>query len=710
MRLKLNRWLVPFVALSALLFVSSTRAQRPDYPATRIDDVVEQIHGVSVADPYRWLENTEDADGRAWTEAQNALTRGYLDRFQAQREALAKRLTELYSANVGSTPRIRRSNYFFTKREGAQNHAVVYVCKDGYDKQPKVAIDPNAFSEDGTVALDWWYPSPDGRWIAYGKSASGSEKSTLHLRNVGANADTVFAIPHTRASSVAWEPGGGGFYYCRYPKPGSVAKGDENYYRHVYYHKFGTNWKDDPKVFGDEQPKEQWHGVYNSSDDKHLFLFASLDWTKNDLYFKKHGEAELRPIAVGLDGAFTGDVHDGKLYLLTDYEAPRSRVLVADVNNPSQANWKELIPQQKGVIQSTSIIGGKLVLNMLENAYSRLLIYSTDGTLEKEIELPTLGTVSGINGRHDKSELFYSFQSFAYAPVVVRHDLGSGKSEIVDRMDVEVDSDRYVTKQVWFNSKDGTRVPMFVTHKKEIKLDGDNPTLLYGYGGFNNAMVPRFRRSIFPWLDRGGVYASANLRGGGEFGKEWHLAGRLEKKQNVYDDMIAAAEKLIADKYTNPNRLAARGGSNGGLLMGAMMTQRPDLFRAVHCAVPLLDMLRYHNFSIARLWIPEYGDPDKPEHFKFIYPISPYHHVKKGAAYPAVLFTTAESDSRVDPSHARKMTARMQAASSSDRPILLWVETKAGHGAGKPLSKIIDSQVDYWIFFLWQLGMLNDEA
>lgn len=684
--------------------------ERPTYPPTRVAPVVETLHGVEVPDPYRWLEQADDAEVQAWTEQQNALTRRYLDGFKELRTALTMRLEELNRANVASSPRIFKDRYFFLKREGLQNHPVLYVRKGSIDAAPRVAIDPNTFSADGTVALDWWYPSPDGTLIAYGKSGSGSEKSTLYLRDVDGGNDTTLVIPNTRACTVAWDEDGAGFHYIRYPEAGTVPPGDENYYRHVYYHKFGTEVHDDPKVFGGGRAKEEWNNVSTSSDYKWRFLSNSLDWTKNDLYVRGPDDAEFRPLAIGLEGRFGGDAYDGKLYLLTNYHAPRYRIIVVDPANPVESAWRDAVPEQPGVIESFSIIGGRLVLNILESAHSRLSIHELDGRHVADIALPTMGTVEGVEGRPDGNDVYFSFQSFAYPPTVFRYDLKEQKLATIEQLDLKLDYDAFETRQLWFNSRDGTRVPMFVIHKKGLAQDGGNPTILYGYGGFDVNITPVFSRTIYPWLERGGVYASANLRGGGEFGKEWHVAGRLGNKQNVYDDMIAAAEKLIADGYTRPEKLAARGGSNGGLLMGALLTQRPELFKAIHCAVPLLDMIRYHNFSIARLWIPEYGSAEDHAAFKWLLSWSPYHNVKPGTKYPATLFTTADSDSRVDPMHARKMAALLQAATGADAPILLWVESKAGHGAGKPLSKRIESDVDWLTFFLWQLGMTEAGA
>jgi prolyl oligopeptidase len=710
MRMVRSQRLPCLPALLTIVAVQAAVAQRPDYPSTHTAVVTDVVHGVTIADPYRWLEDGDNPEVQAWIERQNALTRRCLDQFPAARQALTERLTALYSVATVSSPRVRGERYFYTRRAGGQNHPVVYVKEGGINAEPRAVINPNEFSEDGTAALDWWFPSPDGSLIAYGKSAGGDERSTLYLRDVAAGKDTGLVIPRTRSNKIAWDPDGRGFLYLRYPEPGSVPAGDENYYRHVYYHKLGTGWQDDPKVFGEGRPKEEWPNVYPSCDYTYQFLVIQHGWSEEDLYIRKAGDGDFRPVAVGLRARFTGDVLGDKLFLLTNYNAPRYRIVAADPDQPDPQTWKDVIPEQKGVIRSMTIVGGKLVVSVMENVYSRLMVYDTDGQLVTEIELPPLGSVGGINGRCDCNELFFRFESFTHAPAVFRYDLGTHQMAVTEQMEVDADLSQYEATQVWFTSRDGTRVPMFVIHKKGLELNGDNPTVLYGYGGFNISITPMFVQHPLPFLDAGGVYALANLRGGGEFGEEWHRAGMLENKQNVFDDMIAAAEKLIADKYTRPERLGLRGGSNGGLLAGALITQRPDLFKAAYCAVPLLDMVRYHRFSIARLWIPELGSAEDPEQFKFLYAYSPYHHVRQGEKYPAVLLTTAESDSRVDPMHALKMAARLQAATASDNPILLWVEKKAGHGKGQPLCKQIRQRVDSWIFFMWQLGMLDDEA
>lgn len=695
-------WLVlAFLAASAA-------AAPPSYPPTRRAPVDETLHGVVISDPYRWLEDGSSAEVQDWTRRQNEVTRAALDSFTTLRAEMSGRLEVLSRAETESAPRMVERKYFFTRRGGRTNQPVLCVRDGGIEKDAKIVFDPNTLSEEGAVALDWWYPSPDGAWLAYGVSTNGDEWSTLKLRDVTGGAELALQIPRARSGTVAWDRSGGGFLYTRHPRVGEVPAGDENYSRHVYYHKFGTRVADDEKVFGDGAPKETLHAVFNSHDFTYQFVKAIVLGEREDVHFRKPGEREFKPLAVGLDALFHVDVLKDRLVILTNHGAPRYRVLSAEVADPSPGSWRELIPQQSGVIQDFAIVDGRLALSVLEDVRSRLFVYDLDGKQQYEIALPTLGAVSELSARPDADELYFTFQSFVHPPTVYRFELEKQSLSVVHQPTLPIDPAAYATEQVWCTSKDGTRIPVFVVHKRDVSPGGDNPCVLYGYGGFNISITPTFQANLFPWLDCGGVVAIANIRGGGEFGREWHFAGRAEKKQNSFDDMIAAAEKLIADRWTRPERLGARGGSNGGLLMGALMTQRPDLFRALVCQVPLLDMLRYHRFSVARLWIPEYGSADDAKQFETLRAYSPYHHVRDGEKYPAVLFTTAESDSRVDPMHARKMAARMQPHATPERPVLLWTETKAGHGAGKPLRKQIETAVDYWTFFCWQLGVVAD--
>lgn len=683
-------------------------AAPPSYPATRRAPVEETLHGVVISDPYRWLEDGSSTEVQDWTRRQNEVARAALDGFTTLRAEMSARLEALSRAETESVPRMIERKYFFTRRGGQKNQPVLCMREGGVEKDARIVFDPNTLSADGVVALDWWYPSADGAWLAYGVSTNGDEWSTLKLRDVGGAAELALQIPRTRGGTVAWDRNGGGFLYTRYPRAGEVPAGDENYSRHVYYHKFGTRVADDEKVFGDGAPKEVLHAVFNSHDFTYQFVKAMVLGEREDVHFRKSGEREFKPLAVGLDALFRVDVLKDRLVILTNHGAPRYRVMTAEIAEPSPASWREVIPQQAGVIQDFAIVDGRLAISVLENVRSRLFVHDLDGTQQHEIALPTLGTVSELSARPDADELYFTFQSFVHPPTVYRFELEKQSLSVVHQPTLPIDPAVYATAQVWCTSKDGTRVPMFIVHKQDVSPGGDNPCVLYGYGGFNVSITPTFQANFFPWLDRGGVVAIANIRGGGEFGREWHFAGRGAKKQNSFDDMIAAAEKLIAERWTRPERLGARGGSNGGLLMGALMTQRPDLFRAIVCQVPLLDMLRYHRFSVARLWIPEYGSAEDPRQFETLLAYSPYQHVRESEKYPAVLLTTAESDSRVDPMHARKMAARLQPLATTERPVLLWTETKAGHGAGKPLSKQIETAVDYWTFFCWQLGVAGE--
>ncbi|MCP4250140.1 MAG: S9 family peptidase [bacterium] len=681
----------------------------PTAPATRRADVVDQIHGSAVADPYRWLESEAQPEVQTWLADQRTYAQKMLGGFK-QRQDLARRFKKLFSVTKLSCPVVYGDRYLFTKHEGLANHAVHFVREGSHQGQAKAIIDPNGWSDDGTVALDWKHPTPDASLIAYGRSASGSEKSTLYVLDVATGKHLPDQIPHTRYCSLAWDPDGRGFIYTRYPEPGTVPTGEENYHRKLYHHRLGSDWRDDRLVIGDLAQKEELLDVAESSDHKYVFLSRTVDWAKNDLYFHPLGSDEsFKPIAVGLDGQVSADVLGDRLFILTNVGAARYRLATAPIARPTPEHWKDVIPEQKGVIKAFEIVGGKIVVAMVEDVHSRLLVYEPDGRLVDEIALPTMGTVGTVNSQPDRPELFFSFQSFAHPPSNFRYDLAGKKLEMFEQTEAGIDLSQYEAQQVWYKSKDGTRVPMFVVHRKGLKRDGNNPTVLYGYGGFDIGLYPRFDVRKIPWLDAGGVYVIANLRGGGEFGKSWHEAGRLGKKQNVFDDYVAAAEELIKLGYTSSKRLAIFGGSNGGLLVGAAMTQRPDLFRAVVCAVPLLDMIRYHNFQIARLWIPEYGSAEDAEQFKWLYAYSPYHRVQAGVTYPSTLLMTAESDSRVEPMHAYKMAAALQAANADrpDRPILLRVEAKAGHGAGMPLSKRIDEQVDLWTYLLWQLQVLD---
>ncbi|HZW92192.1 MAG TPA: prolyl oligopeptidase family serine peptidase [Candidatus Eremiobacteraceae bacterium] len=689
----------------------------------------ENLHGTKIIDNYRWLEDSSNADTQKWVAEEMAYTRAVLDPLPG-REAIARRLTELLSIGSVGVPQIGGKYYFYTRREGMQNQPVLYVreavvavkdqpvkdqpVKDqpGKDQgKDRVLVDVNQLSADGTIALDWFDASEHGKYVAYGTSASGSEMSTLHIIETATGKLLPDTIERTRAASIAWELDNSGFYYTRYPKKGEVPEGQEVYNRHVFYHVLGTDPETDEKIFGEGRDPEDWPSVSLDNDGRLLLISVSQGWTKTELFLMDL-KARTPPtrITTGKNFLYSGSVYNGRLYIVTNEDAPRYRMFVAEAGDYERDNWTEIIPQTDAVLQGAAEWGGKIFVQYEQNASSQLKIFDLSGTNLKNIALPAIGSVFGSSGKWNHDEIFYGFQSFTVPPSIYRYDLKNGSTAQWAKVDApSIDPTAYEVQQEWCNSKDGTRVPMFVVYKKGLKKDGKNPALLTAYGGFNVSLTPSFNRSAYLWLEHGGVYAVANLRGGAEFGEDWHRAGMLDKKQNVFDDMIAAAEHLISEKYTDTNHLAIQGGSNGGLLMGAMITQRPELFRAVVCQVPLLDMLHYQNFQIAKLWVPEYGSAENAEQFRWLYAYSPYHHVKGGTEYPAILFMTADTDTRVDPMHAKKMTALMQAeaknGASKTRPILLRIESKAGHGAGKPVTKQIEEFTDIYEFLFWQLGV-----
>src|ERR1017187_4458480 len=669
----------------------------------------ETLHGVTIVDNYRWLEDGTSPETQKWVAEEMAYTRGALDLLPG-RDAIHKRLTELLSIGSLTQPQMGGKYYFYTRREGMQNQPVLYV-REGVDGKDRVLVDANQLAADGTIALDWYQASENGKYLAYGTSPSGSEMSTLHIIETKTGTALPDTIERTRACSIAWMLDNSGFYYTRYPKKGDVPEGQEMYNRHVFYHELGTDPETDTKIFGEGRDPEDWPNVSLDNDGQLLLIAVEQGWTKSELFLMdlKKGTPPTR-ITTGKNFLYDGSVYNGRLYITTNEDAPRYRVFVAEAGNYERDDWKEIIPQTGSVLQGVGVWGGKLFTQYEQNATSQLKIFNIDGTMIKELTLPALGTVFGSDGKWDRDEIFYGFLSFTVPPTVYRYDLKSGTTSQWAKVDApSIDPSAYEVNQEWFQSKDGTRVPMFVVNRKGVKKDGHNPTLLTAYGGFNVSLTPSFSRTAYLWMEHGGVYAVANLRGGAEFGEDWHRAGMLGGKQNVFDDMIAAAEHLIAEKYTDKDHLAMQGGSNGGLLMGAMITQRPDLFRAVVCQVPLLDMLRYQNFQIAKLWIPEYGSAEDAKQFDWLYAYSPYHHVKPGQEYPSILFMTADTDTRVDPMHAKKMTALMQAeaknGASKDRPILLRIDTKAGHGQGKPVAKQIEESTDMYSFLFWQLGV-----
>jgi len=705
--------------------LDSATTKPPDAPpVAEPKPVVDIYHGTKVIDNYRWLENGGSPETQKWVAEEMSYTRAILDPLPG-RDAIHKRLTDLLSIGNITPPVLAGKHYFYTKREGMQNQPVLYV-RDELNGPDRVLVDVNQLAADGTIALDWFEPSDNGKYVAYGTSPSGSEMSTLHVIETKTGTILPDSIDRTRAASIAWLHDNSGFYYTRLPKKGDVPPGQEMYNRHVFFHLLGSPVETDDPIFGEGRDPEDWPNISLSNDGRWLIINVSQGWTKSELFLKdlKSDKAPIR-LTTGKNFLYGADVYEGKVYITTNEDAPRYRVFVTDAGNFERDAWKEIIPQTDAVLQGVAVYGGKLFAQYEQNATSQLKLFDLDGKKISDISLPAIGTVFGTGGKWNRDEFFFGFQSFTMPPSIYRGSLINREvtnnpssneplsfvnAALWTKVDApSIDSNAYEVAQEWFHSKDGTRVPMFVVHKKGIQKTGKNPTLLTAYGGFNVSLTPTFSRTAYLWMEHGGIFAMANLRGGAEFGEDWHRAGMLDKKQNVFDDMIAAAEHLISEKYTDKNHLAIQGGSNGGLLMGAMITQRPDLFRAVVCQVPLLDMLRYQNFQIAKLWIPEYGSSDDPAQFKWLYAYSPYQHVKAGVEYPSILFMTADTDTRVDPMHAKKMAAEMQSEAkngqSKTRPILLRIEQKAGHGAGKPVAKQIEEYTDVYSFLFWQLGV-----
>jgi prolyl oligopeptidase len=725
----LTFFLILLIGLLALVYAEDSPAEDSTVPSglagppkAKVAPVEDTVQGHKIVDRYRYLEDPNDPDTKLYVEQEFNYTRALLDPLPG-RDKINARLSQLLEIGTVGTPQMGGKYYFHTRREGSQNQPILYVRegvngglnddpnRDGLNRGDRVLVDVNRMSTDGTVALDWWFAAEDGKYVAYGTSASGSEESTLRIVESATGKVLPDTIDRTRFASVAWMKDSSAFYYTRNPKKGEVPDGEEVYHVKVFYHQIGSDPAHDPLIFGEGRKPQDVPSVTLSEDDRWLLIDVGEGWTKTEMYLQDlQSKNPPLEITTGKDFLYGADFFAGKLYITTNEDAPHFRVFVADATNPKRENWRELIPQTDAVLQGASVTGGKLLTQYEHNVTSELKLFGLDGKKLADIPLPAIGSVFSASGRYDRNEIFFGFQSFTVPPSIYRVALTDVKSALWAKVDAPpIDPSAYEVQQVWYTSKDGTKVPMFVVSKKGIEKNGKNPTLLTGYGGFNISMTPTFDRSMFLWMEHGGIYAVANLRGGSEFGEDWHRAGMLEKKQSVFDDFIAAAEYLIAQKYTDRDRLAISGGSNGGLLMGAMITQRPDLFRAVVCQVPLLDMLRYQNFQIAKLWIPEYGSADDAKQFDWLYAYSPYHHVKPGQEYPAILFMTGDTDTRVDPMHAKKMAALMQAEAkngvSKERPILLRIETKAGHGQGKPVAKQIEERTDMYSFLFWQLGI-----
>lgn len=692
----------------------------PDpYPPTEPRNVSDTMHGVEIVDPYRWLEGDENAeltdDVDQWTTAQNDYTRSVLDELPG-RDKLEARLTELMQVGYVGAPAMRGNLYFNTERKGDQDHGVVYV-REGQDGKKRILLDVNTLSKDKLTALGWYSPSPDGSLLAFGLYQAGDENTTLHLMEVATGKwldDTIAG----KVGGIKWLPDNERFFYSK------LADIDNPYSKQIKLHVIGdepakdrlmfAQYKEGPLAttwgpFFSMQREGNWGliGYYTSTSSNDLYLVDVKKWLETD-------ELVMTPIIEGADANSYGQFVGDRLFISTQVDVPNGMVYEADLNAPQRENWKVFVPHHKDmVLEGMSNTASCFVLDYSTKAQTYLALIDKDGGNLRDLALPGIGSAS-LSTRYDRSEAFLSFTSFNEPRSVYRLDLNqasdASKYALWTRPDIPVDPSLLEVKQVTYNSKDGTPVTMFIVHKKGIELDGNNPTMLSGYGGFGISQTPYFSSTMFPWYEAGGVFAVPNIRGGGEYGDDWHKAGMLDNKQNVYDDFIAAAEWLIDAGYTNSNKLAIRGGSNGGLLVGAVMVQRPDLCKAVLCGVPLLDMLRYDKFLMAKYWVPEYGDPANREHFDWLKQYSPYHNVKPGTAYPATLITAGENDTRVHPLHARKMAALLQAstsADSQDKPILLWVDRDGGHGGGKPLSRRVRDIADQRIFLMWQLGMLD---
>jgi len=710
----MKNWLAILAAASLLAACASnmnTRSAAPaklSYPVTKKTDLVESLHGTPVPDPYRWLEDDHSAETKAWVEAQNKVTFGYLEQIPA-RQKIKERLTKLWNYERYGAPYREGGRYFFSKNDGLQNQSVLYTMPT-LDGEPRVLLDPNKLSADGTVALATYSISDDGKLMAYGTSAAGSDWNEFKVRDIDSGQDLADHIKWVKSSGASWTKDGKGFFYSRYDEPSSTNefKG-VNYFHKLYYHKLGTPQSQDELVYHRPDQKEWGFGSGVTDDGRYLVIhvWQGTD-TRNRFFYKDLQQPDAKVVELlndfDADYSFIDNVGT-TFYFRTDLDAPRGRVIAIDLATPQRVNWVEVIPQAAERLEGVSMINNQFVTFHIKDARTQVKIHDLHGKFVRNVELPGIGTAGGFGGKRMDTETFYAFTGFTAPTTIYRYDMKTGASSVFRQPKVDFDPAKFETRQIFYNSKDGTRVPMFITHKKGLKLDGSNPTLLYGYGGFDISLTPSFSVSTVVWMEMGGVYAVPNLRGGGEYGKAWHEAGTKLKKQNVFDDFIAAAEWLIANKYTSREKLAISGGSNGGLLVGACMAQRPELFRAALPAVGVMDMLRFHKFTRGWAWTSDYGSPDDATEFKALLAYSPYHNLKPGVSYPATMVTTADHDDRVVPAHSFKFAARLQEMHRGVNPVLIRIETKAGHGAGKPTSKIIEEAADRYGFLVRELGM-----
>jgi prolyl oligopeptidase len=688
-----------------LIFLCAT-AQLP-YPSTRRVDTVTDYYGTKVADPYRWLEDDNSDETKAWVKEENKVTFDYLSKIP-DRQKIHQRLEAIYNYPRYSAPFRKGDNYYFTKNDGLQNQAVWYVQK-GINARPEVFIDPNKFSEDGTVSLGGISFSKNGRYLAYTLQKSGSDWQYGYILDAQTKKKLTDSLLWLKFTGFSWK-GEDGFYYSRYPeqKEEDKLKG-QNVSPKVYYHKLGTAQPADVLVYEDKEHPQRFAGVGLTEDERFLVLQTSEGTSGGEIWIKDLKDAAQASFSLLVPGFATEpsvvDNAEGKLLLQTNDGAPNYKLVLVDPKHPAKENWKEVIPEQKEVLQSVGTGGGYLFASYLKDASTRVYQYTYDGKLVREIKLPGIGTAEGFGTEKQYREFFYTYASYNYPPTIFKYDIAAGGSSLFRKPEVKFNPEDYEVKQVFFSSKDGTKVPMFITYKKGLQLNGQNPVLMTGYGGFNVATTPYFSPSNIFFIEQGGLFAEVVLRGGNDYGEEWHKAGMLDKKQHVFDDFIGAAEFLVKNNYTNSSKLAIEGGSNGGLLIGACMTQRPDLFKVALPHVGVMDMLRYHKFTIGYAWAVEYGSSDNPEQFKYLIQYSPLHNLKKGVSYPATMVATADHDDRVVPAHSFKFAATLQEDNAGTNPVLIRIESKAGHGGGMPTSKRIDLLTDVWSFTMYNLGM-----
>ena len=697
-----------FIILTAslLLMTSYTSAKKIKYPKTTKENVVDTYFGVEVKEPYRWLENDTSKATAAWVKEQNKVTGDYLNQIPFK-NYLKKRLTSLMNYPKYGSPFKKNGKYYFFKNNGLQNQSVLYCQKD-LNSQPEVVLDPNTFSTDGTVALSSVEFSKDGKYLGYCIARSGSDWNEIFVIDMQTGKLLNDHIMWSKSSGISWK--GDGFYYSAFDAPEAGKEySTKNEYEKIYYHTVGQPQTADKLIYEDKEHALRECYASLTDDERFLFISVTETTTGNGLLMKDLSDpnAKFVELAPGFDNDYyVIDQVNGKLYLQTNWKAPKNRLMEVDPANPSRENWKEILPETADVLESTSIIGGKIIADYMKDASNHLYAYDLSGKKLYEIKLPTLGSVGALSGDKESNEAFYVFTSYTFPPTIYRFDAAKNTSEVFRKAEVSFNSEDYVSEQVFYTSKDGTKVPMSITYKKGMKKDGKNPLMLYGYGGFNISLNPSFSIARVPFLENGGIYVVANLRGGGEYGEAWHLAGTKMKKQNVFDDFIAAAEYLIANGYTSSKKLAIDGGSNGGLLVGACMTQRPDLYAVAIPEVGVLDMLRYHKFTIGWSWTSDYGNSEESkEMFEYLKGYSPLHNVKAGVKYPATMVMTGDHDDRVVPAHSFKFAATLQAANKTNVPTLIRIDSKAGHGAGKPVGKVIEAQTDMWSFVMWNLGM-----